>query len=353
MAEAKCFGPTSAAQGLVLNPIIVRHVLDEVLRKKGRDTERLAGLGFTREDLSDPSFRLPYSIASEAIRRMVIELDDPDIGLVIGMRHHIFSWGLVGLGAMACANLEEAIAFGIRHQIEAGAMLEVGHRVGRRECAIVAYPRFADVSIERVLVDGTFAALLNAGRVIWGDSLRPLRIELVATPLTSASLYQKVFQCPIRYSCRENRMVFSTRDGGNLVETADNASKNLAQRVIGQWGEKPKRALPAREAVENMLRSNMQVFPTLVESADVLDIHERTLRRQLRQEGCSYRDILELWRRSRVLEQIVVARRPPEVIAKELGFANVRSLSRAFKRWTGQALGEKFLVQPGDAASAE
>jgi AraC-like DNA-binding protein len=345
IAQSRCFGPTAAAQGFTINPLIVRQVLDEVSHRGGDATTLLDGLGFDRHTLSDPAIRLTYDAASEAVRRAILLLDDPDLGLVIGMRHHIISWGFVGLGAMACSDLSEALAFGIRHQAEAGSLLALQQHIGEGEFGVVARPRFADVSIERVLVDGIFVAILNAGRFIWGDSLKPVRIELVATQVASHELYQQVFQCPVHFSCKANRMVFDQQQGGRTVDTADKTSKSLAQSVIDQLRPTLGDDYALRSVIEDHLRCHTKNRPTQAELAAMLGMNERTLRRQLRQEGCSYKDVVDQLLRTCALEQIVLARRPAEIVARELGFASVGRLAQAFWQWTGLPLDKATAVQ--------
>jgi AraC-like DNA-binding protein len=343
LLTSRCFGPADGAQTFKINPNTVRQTLDEVSHRGGDVTALLDGLGFDRHDLSDPSVRLPYATASETIRRAVIALDDPDIGLVIGMRHHIVSWGFVGLGAMACSDLNEALAFGIRHQVKAGSMPALQYHIGDGELGIVAHPRFADVSIERVLVDCIFVALLNAGRFILGPSLRPVRVELVATQVASRALYAQIFQCPVHFSCQSNRMVFDRQMGEKPLRTADMASKNLAQSIIGERASALGSEGTLRAMVEDHIRSRMANRPRQAEIAGLLGMHERTLRRQLRQEGCNYQKIVEQQLRTCSLEQIVLARRPADVVAEEMGFSSLDQLSLAYKRWTGQALPSKSL----------
>jgi AraC-like DNA-binding protein len=345
LLTSRCFGPTDGAHTFKINPNTVRQALDEVSHRGGDVTALLDGLGFDRHDLSDPFVHLPYATASEAIRRAVIALDDPDIGLMIGMRHHIVSWGFVGLGAMACSDLNEALAFGIRHQVKAGSMLALQHHIGDGEVGIVAHPRFADVSIERVLVDCTFVALLNAVRFISGPSLRPVRVELVATQVASRALYAQVFQCPVHFSCPVNYMAFDRQMVDEPLRTADMASKNLAQSIIGQRASVLGSEGTLRAMVEDQIRSRMANRPRQAEIAELLGMHERTLRRQLRQEGCNYKGIVEQQLRTCSLEQIVLARRPPEVVAEELGFSSVAQLSQAYKQWTGLAL-KRIKIEP-------
>jgi AraC-like DNA-binding protein len=56
--------------------------------------------------------------------------------------------------------------------------------------------------------------------------------------------------------------------------------------------------------------------------------------------GTSYQTLLENSRRTRALEWVTATTLTFDEIAKRLGFSDVRSFRRAFKRWTGHTPGD-------------
>lgn len=71
------------------------------------------------------------------------------------------------------------------------------------------------------------------------------------------------------------------------------------------------------------------------EVADTLHISPTTLRRRLRADGTNYQSILDHVRRHRCT--VILEKRwlPGKCVAWELGYAEVNSFYRAFRRWTG------------------
>lgn len=61
----------------------------------------------------------------------------------------------------------------------------------------------------------------------------------------------------------------------------------------------------------------------------------RSLRRHLLEEGTSYQLLLDELRRDLAIEKLYVQHLPVADVAEQLGFAEPRSFSRAFKQWTG------------------
>ena len=71
--------------------------------------------------------------------------------------------------------------------------------------------------------------------------------------------------------------------------------------------------------------------------ADELGISPTTLRRRLRSDGTSYQILLDQARRHRCEEKLLHRWLPGKSLAWDLGYAEVNSFYRAFRRWTGQS----------------
>jgi AraC-like DNA-binding protein len=71
------------------------------------------------------------------------------------------------------------------------------------------------------------------------------------------------------------------------------------------------------------------------EIADTLHISPTTLRRRLRADGTNYQSILDHVRRKRYTVMLEKRWLPGKCVAWELGYAEVNSFYRAFRRWTG------------------
>ena len=62
----------------------------------------------------------------------------------------------------------------------------------------------------------------------------------------------------------------------------------------------------------------------------------RTLRRRLATEGTSYREVNDQISESLAQELLVRGGLSPKDVADRLGFSDVTSFTRAFRRWTGE-----------------
>lgn len=89
-----------------------------------------------------------------------------------------------------------------------------------------------------------------------------------------------------------------------------------------------------------LLVAAMPIDPpvTMARIADAAVMSTRSLQRALREEGTSFRAIVDAVRRDRALLRLPAANGPLSRVAHDAGFAAQSSLSRAVRRWTGTQL---------------
>jgi AraC-like DNA-binding protein len=80
---------------------------------------------------------------------------------------------------------------------------------------------------------------------------------------------------------------------------------------------------------------SLPAVPEMPRAASAVGISERSLRRRLEDEGSTYSQLVEEAKLDLSRELLADHARPIKQVAGALGFADVRSFHRAFKRWTG------------------
>lgn len=147
-----------------------------LVEDRGHAPERLCkGLGFTGRDLHDRDLLLSYQQVRALILRARRLLEEPAMGLAAGMRQRPVSWGLTGLAMLTCETFGEAIAYGLGHQHEAGAMMQHLFAQQGPEASIELVPHVFDLEIEPYLIEEAFAGALNVSRCMLGPDIRPRR----------------------------------------------------------------------------------------------------------------------------------------------------------------------------------
>ena len=78
-------------------------------------------------------------------------------------------------------------------------------------------------------------------------------------------------------------------------------------------------------------------YPAIERVAEHIGSSVRTLQRRLSEAGVTHTALVEHARRDMALKKLKTTRLPIGQVAKELGFRDPSSFSRAFQRWTGMS----------------
>lgn len=91
------------------------------------------------------------------------------------------------------------------------------------------------------------------------------------------------------------------------------------------------------QRVQDYLELQTGGMPTMFETAQALNIPERTLRHQLQQLNTSYKQIREKIIKDKALRLMEYNEYSIEMIAELLGYSEPAAFNHAFKRWFGQS----------------
>jgi AraC-like DNA-binding protein len=132
---------------------------------------------------------------------------------------------------------------------------------------------------------------------------------------------RKLLDLPIMPDEQRLRRFFASMPNALLVRYRDDSS--VAERVRG------------------ILRRNLKRSFSLEDIAGMLDVSPQTLRRRLlEEENCGFQEIKDGLRRDMAIHLLKQSRLSLEDIGAALGFAELSTFYRAFRRWTGAAPGE-------------
>ena len=92
--------------------------------------------------------------------------------------------------------------------------------------------------------------------------------------------------------------------------------------------------------VRSIMLERQNNLPSLAVIARMLNLTPRTLHRRLIDEGSSYRDIIEYVRHQLAMDYLLDQQITIKEIAFMLGYSDLASFRRAFKRWTGKTPSE-------------
>ena len=318
----------------LVSPFLLQ-TLGQVVAQKGANAEHLCrGLGFTLADLEDPALRISYRQAVAMIQRALKILPEQGLGLCVGNQNVLGTLGLLGHVISLCKTLRDAFAVGERHQHTSGGIATSRTHEGAQEVMVDVECLLPYAEVQVFAAEEFFASLMIYGRTLVGSEFRPLRMEFMHAPPVYAGEYQRLFGDDVRFGCLHNRMVLETRWLDVPLPNHHALALRQALSLLELESAELHRKMDLIQAVERAISRDLQ-GSQLEKVARDLNMSGRTLRRRLTDHGLTFEALLEQVRRSRTMGLLGNPGLSIERITQEVGYSDVRSFRRAFKRWTG------------------
>ena len=173
---------------------------------------------------------------------------------------------------------------------------------------------------------------------------RPLMIRevyLQHAPRTDAERYEEAFGCPVHFSSGKNALVF---DQELLSIRLPRADQRLAHLAGVEVEKQITSHYEGGSVLVSQIRNHLANAETpelwrLDHIADSMQLPARTFQHRLMQEGTSFKLLADEIRRHKAPEYLIQGIIQDD-IAYRLGYADVSSFRKAFRRWYSVAPGE-------------
>ncbi|MGH3674288.1 MAG: AraC family transcriptional regulator ligand-binding domain-containing protein [Mycobacterium sp.] len=323
------------------HPVYTTRVLCEVANERGVPTaEILVGTGIGAADLADPEAVVTAWDEIVAVRRLLARLpDDVGVGVDVGSRFTLTHAGLMGFAAMACATLRELFSIAMRYFSLTMLQIDVKLFEGADDCVLEINVDHLPADVRRFFIERDLAginATINgfaypvvqryADRVFAELSIQKAVLDpvLMHVPLDN-----------IAFERAHNRLHIPRAMLDEPLPQADSHTLELciAQCDVLMQRNEQRRGITA--VVRSKLFGEPGRFPTLPEVAAELDVHPRTLRRQLTEEGTSFRALLNEARSTLAVDLLCNVGLTVEEVSNRLGYTDTSTFCHAFKRWHG------------------
>lgn len=152
--------------------------------------------------------------------------------------------------------------------------------------------------------------------------------------------YDLAFGCRSQFGSKVTAATFDRKYLAMPVVRDRRALTDFLQHAPADLASAPDYATSAGESVRRILANAAPAsMPSLEAVAGQLSISPQTLRRQLADEGTSFRQHRDELRRDIAIDALTSGNGTMEEIAASLGYADPSAFHRAFKRWTGSSPG--------------
>jgi AraC-like DNA-binding protein len=325
----------------VRHPVYATRVLCEVANERGvAAAEVLAGTAIAPADLNDPEAVVTAWDEIVAVRRLLARLpDDAGVGVDVGSRFTLTHAGLMGFAAMSCGTLRELVTIAMRYFALTMLHIDIKLFEGADDCLLELDVDHLPADVRRFFVERDVAGIVAS---VSGFAY-PVLEQYAEQVSAEVSLDKDVLSplltiVPIRnlaFGRAHNRIHFPRAMFDEPLPQADPHTLEIciAQCEVLMQRNERRRGITA--VVRSKLFRDSGVFSTLPEVAAELDVHPRTLRRQLADEGTSFRALLNEARSTLAVDLLCNVGMTVDEVSKRLGYTDTSTFSHAFKRWYG------------------
>lgn len=296
--------------------------------------EAFAAAGIDVQILADPDNVIPFAgrvHLLEICRKMT---DCEHFGLLVGQQDSLSAFGLVGYLCMHSPTVEAALENLLRylylHVHGAGARLE---RSG--STAFLGYEIYQPLAENaHQLEDAAVASACNILRELCGKDWGASEIWFTHHSPKDTKPYRQFFQAPLRFDREKSGIFFSARWLKRAVRTADPELLRLLGKQIDELEVNHRENFS--EQVRRVLHNAVLTRHCSAEEvAALFSMHSRTLHRRLKVEGTTYQSLVDETRYHISRQMLESSDAALSQVADVLGYTDVRTLNRAFKRWSG------------------
>lgn len=336
---------TRSILGLIYMVQGLKHLGEDpgpVLHKHGLDVDKL-----------DPSTRIERARELRIYADLAEQLHDPMLGLRLGGFYGLAGYGPLVMLIMTCANAWEAFQMGVKYQRLTYLFGTLRLEPGERLSALVLSPMAMAPRAFRFRVDGEVSGTYKMVRdmqATMGLDIHAERIDMPYPRPPQAAEYEAYFNAPVRFGEPEARFWLRNEHLQLRFPSADPAAHAMYRAMCDQQLQ-TQQAEEAQTGLAERVKAHLGLFngefPGSEDVARALGLSERSLRRQLADEGHNFRDLLADARHGRARHLLSQTTLPVEAIAQQLGYAEAAAFIRAFQRWQGMTPA-RFRQQPGD-----
>jgi AraC-like DNA-binding protein len=327
----------------VSHPVYATRVLCEVANERGVPTsDVLAGTAIEPADLDKPDVMVSALDEIRAVRRLLARLpDDTGVGIDVGSRFTLTHFGLFGFAVMSCGTLRELLTIAMRYFALTMMHIDIALFETADDCLIELDAGHLPADVQGFFIERDIAGIISTTMSFALPVAEKYAEQVSAEVAVDEHLLRPLLQLvpvhDVAFGRAHNRLHFPRAMFDEPLPQADRHTLQMcmAQCDVLMQNSEQRRGITA--LVRTKLFRDSGLFPTLPDIADELDIHPRTLRRRLAEEGTSFRALLNEARSAVAVDLLRNVGLTVEEVSKRLGYTEVSTFSHAFKRWYGVA----------------
>lgn len=320
--------------------------------------EQLGGSALAENDATLRELQsVPVSrrLSAPTMQRLFLRLfHDPrcaGIFLRLGERVPALAHGSLGAAATAARDLRQVLEILERYAPILLPGLRIHTELRNEELVVHVQTASGNADFDAAMVEATLGNLSRQLPKLLGQALPLKRAQLMRPAPAYAALFEQYAGCPVQFGAVSNQLVFPASLLSIPVPSADPVNLRLLLDQCDEEMARIREQSTLGSRVRELIAFHLKDDPSLERIARALHQSERTLRRRLREEGLSFRELLNQVRRDKALYYLEHTSARIGEIASELGYRDIACFRHAFKDLMGSSpRAWRERLQSGDEA---
>ncbi|MFT4518452.1 MAG: AraC-like DNA-binding protein [Halioglobus sp.] len=275
-----------------------------------------------------------WSQWTNLVQRAIDLTGDPTLAFHHGLSFNfIQTTGAMGFAMMSCENVLAMLKLLIRYTPLVSVPVTYELVFAPNTSQLQMSFRVGSLEQRRMIMEASAANILGVIEFLLQQVPKGIELHLNYPAPAYASSYEELLSIPVRFDQPQTQMVFSQ----SVLEAQPSTANPAAQAIFLQQCEQMLRDLnragDVSAAVRRLLIQASGSIPDIKQVATQFHMSESSLRRRLREESTSYRQLLGEVRNILACEYLTSTKMTVAEIAGLLDYTETVNFRRAFVRW--------------------
>lgn len=310
----------------------------QALRKQGLDAMQvIEDCGIDPAKAANADWRISHRDFNTLMSRCVAETGNEAFGLTAA--EQLQPQVLHGLGLAWLAS--DTVYDGLKRLIRFGRLINTMDVLRLTEDEDLVHVDLGDTldvaNFEHASRDFGVGMVARMCRLTLGDFLSPVVVRLQRPPPAEPERWEYMLSSRVVFDCETTRLSWSRSDIEEPLITGDPALARANDEQTQAYLDSFSMQSTSRDVVDSIVQKLPDGAPSQQQIAESIYMSNRTLQRKLKEEGVTYKELLQDTRLQLARRYLGQPNRSVVEISYLLGFSEPSTFSRAFKRWTGMA----------------
>ena len=264
-------------------------------------------------------------------------IEDPCFGLAAATSWHPSYLGTLGYAMLASSSLRITLErlvrfFGIITSVNTGELIE-----DKTNKTLTFNFIYKDNPLPIYREDAALALILSILRGNFQQTFAPVSVSFRHSNKKCLKRYSDFFRSPIYFGAPTSSLTLSFETADQNLPSGNKELATLNDQIMSQYLADLDNASLSKKVqtiiIEHLPSGNI----TIENIAKQLAVSSRSLQRKLREDGQTFTSLLDKTRQDVARQYVTDKQYELTEIAFLLGFSELSTFSRSFKRWTGQS----------------